>query len=263
MTQPPPPQPGTIEYEFGVAIPGAIQPPEKWTRTALKKLPPPPLDFDQLFGRSAPLVLDLGCGNGRYTLLSALARPGFNHFAIDVLPAVIRYATRRANQRGLAHVRFAVKDAQAFMRDYVPAGKAAEVHLYHPQPFHDRREAHMRVVTPRFLADVHRGLAPNGLFVFQTDSPEYWQYTKAIAAPFFDFKAQEGPWPDAPEGRTRREIFSRSRGVEIFRGSGIRRDGLSDAEIEKLVKTLPPPTFKTRGAWMEIDELERRGVAEE
>jgi tRNA (guanine-N7-)-methyltransferase len=263
MNEPSAPQPGSVEYEFGVAIPGVIQPPDKWARTALKKLPSPPLNFEEIFGRHAPVVLDLGCGNGRYTLISALARPEVNHFSIDVLPAVIRYATRRANQRGLHHVRFAVKDAQTFMREYVRANSIAEAHLYHPQPFHDRREAHKRVVTPQFLADVHRALGAGGLFVFQTDSPEYWQYTKAIAAPFFEFKEFARPWLDAPEGRTRREILSRSRGVEIFRGTGIRREGLTDAEIDKLIRTLPPPTFKTRGAWMEIDELESRSGSDE
>ena len=53
-------------------------------------------------------VCDLGCGNGRFTLWSALSRPDCNHFAVDILPVVVRYATRRANQRGLSNVRVAV-----------------------------------------------------------------------------------------------------------------------------------------------------------
>ena len=60
--------PGQIETELGVAIPGAILPPEQWARTALKKLPQEgPLDWESLFGRRSPIVLDLGCGNGRFT----------------------------------------------------------------------------------------------------------------------------------------------------------------------------------------------------
>src|SRR3954466_14573806 len=155
---------GDIEHEFGVPIPGRILPEAEWARTAIKRLPPPgPLDWATIFGREAPLILDLGCGNGRFTLASALARPDRNHFAVDVLPVVIRYATRRGNQRGLHHVRFAVKDAQSFLASYAREGSVAEVHLYHPQPYHDRRQAHKRVITPRFLADVHRALMPSGL----------------------------------------------------------------------------------------------------
>src|ERR1700722_20280959 len=65
--------PAPIEREFGVPIPGTILEPERWARTALKKLPPEgPLDVVALFGRYAPLIVDLGCGNGRFLLGSAL-----------------------------------------------------------------------------------------------------------------------------------------------------------------------------------------------
>ena len=164
-------------------------------------------------------MLDLGCGNGRYTLLSALARPELNHIGVDVLPVVIRYATRRANHRGLHHVRFAVKDAQTFLSGYVGSASLAEVHLYHPQPYHDPRMAHRRLVTPRFLADLHRGLTAGGRFVVQTDNPDYWAYIRAIATVFFDFREHPGPWPDAPEGRSRREILARSRARRFSGGS--------------------------------------------
>ena len=64
-----PMQPGQIEDELGVPIPGEILPEAEWARTAVKRLPEPgPLDWEAIFGRKAPVVLDLGCGNGRYTL---------------------------------------------------------------------------------------------------------------------------------------------------------------------------------------------------
>ncbi len=92
-----------IEHEFGVPIPGEVLPEPQWARTAIKRLPPTgPLDWKAIFGREAPIVLDLGCGNGRYTLLSALARPELNHIGVDVLPVVIRYATRRAQPARVA-----------------------------------------------------------------------------------------------------------------------------------------------------------------
>lgn len=248
-----------IEQEFGVPIPGAVLPEAEWARTALKRWPEPPLRWESVFGRSAPVVLDLGCGNGRYTLLSALARPDFNHFGLDVLPVVIRYATRRANQRGLHHVRFAVKDAQSFMAEFVPAGSVAEVHLYHPQPFHDPRKARLRLVTPRFLADVHRSLVPGGLFVTQTDNPDYWAYMTRVLSCFFTFEERAEPWPDALEGRTRREILARGRRLRIFRGVGRRRDDVSTEEARTLADSLPLPSFTSRGPWCELDEWEDRG----
>ncbi|MGC8644594.1 MAG: tRNA (guanine(46)-N(7))-methyltransferase TrmB [Isosphaeraceae bacterium] len=250
-------QPGEIEYEFGVPIPGSILLESEWSRTGMKHLPEPgPLDWEAVFGRVAPVVLDLGCGNGRFTLGSALARPELNHFAIDILPMVIRYATRRANQRGLHHVRFAVKDAQTFLASYVPEASVVEMHLYHPQPYHDPRQAHRRLITPRFLADVHRGLVPSGLFVVQTDNPDYWAYMVRVIPYFFVLEDQDGPWPDAPLGRSRREIIARQRGLKIFRGLATRRDDLDRAVALELAGSLPEPRFRSRGPWCDLDHWE-------
>ena len=246
-----------IEEEFGVPIPGEILPEDQWAKTAIKHLPTPgPLDWGAIFGRVAPVVLELGCGNGRYTLQSALARPEVDHLASDILPVVIRYATRRANQRGFHNVRFAVKDAQTLIKAYAGTSSISEVHLYHPQPYHDPRQAHLRLVTPRFLAEVHRALMSNGLFVIQTDNPDYWVYMTRLLPVFFDFSEQDGPWPDAPQGRSRREILARSRGLRIFRGQGTRRDDLSRDEAIRKAEALPSPTFRSRGPWLDLDALE-------
>ena len=141
-----------IEREFGVPIAGEILDPSRWTRTALKKLPDGLLDIDSLFGRTAPLILDLGCGNGRFLLGSAVWRPDHDHLGIDVLPVVIRYATRRGNQRGVSNLRFAVCDAERFLTRHFPQGRAAEIHCYHPQPYYDPADVHKRLLTPAFLA---------------------------------------------------------------------------------------------------------------
>jgi tRNA (guanine-N7-)-methyltransferase len=249
-----------IETEFGVPIPGEILPEAQWAKTAIKRLPlPGPLDWSAMFGRTAPVVLDLGCGNGRYTLISALKRPDHDHFATDLLPVVIRYATRRANQRGLQNVRFAVKDAETIVGRYVGPGSVAEVHLYHPQPYHDSRMAGRRLVTPRFLADVHRGLRPGGTFSIQTDNPDYWAYIREVVPVFFGLREQDGPWPDAPEGRTRREILARSQGLRVFRGEGTRRDDISPEAALALAERLPGPTFRSRGPWCDLDAMDSRG----
>src|SRR5207237_6567454 len=98
----------------GVPIAGEILDSALWSHTALKKLPVEGrLSWAALFERKAPVVLDLGCGNGRYLIGSAVWRPKYDHVGVDILPVVIRYATRRANQRGLHNIRFALCDALA------------------------------------------------------------------------------------------------------------------------------------------------------
>jgi tRNA (guanine-N7-)-methyltransferase len=248
-----------IEWEFGIPIPGRILPVAEWARTGIKRMPPPgALDWHEIFGRTAPVVLELGCGNGRYTLMSALKRPDHDHFSTDLLPVVIRYATRRANQRGLSNVRFAVRDAQSIVRSYVAPGSVSEIHLYHPQPYHDPRMAHLRLLTPAFVADVHKALAPTGLFVVQTDNPDYWQYIRDLLPHFFDFQPLTEPWPDAPEGRSRREILARSRGLTIYRAEARKLDDLSVAEARAQAERLPLPRFRSRGPWCDLDAWEER-----
>ncbi|MEX0725242.1 MAG: methyltransferase domain-containing protein, partial [Planctomycetaceae bacterium] len=164
--------PPRIEREFGVPIPGEILDPELWTRTAIKKLPEEkPVDFAAIFGRKAPVVLDLGCGNGRFTLGSALTRRDVDHLAVDILPVVIRYATRRGNQRGLSNVRFAVIGGLELLKGYIPPASVSEIHCYHPQPYYDQNDVHKRLITPEFLALAYRALVPGGLLVLQTDHP--------------------------------------------------------------------------------------------
>jgi tRNA (guanine-N7-)-methyltransferase len=249
---------GAGEHDFGVPIPGEVLPQQQWARTALKKLPPAgPLDWTALFGRAAPVVVDLGCGNGRFTIASALARPECDHVGLDILPLVIRYATRRANQRGLTNVRLAVCGGYEFLDQYVAPGSVSEIHLYHPQPYKDEVLSFKRLVTPEFMALVHRGLAAEGKFFVQTDNQPYWRYIRNVVPAMFEFHDQGEAWPDAPQGRTRREIYALRKGLTVFRGWGTPR-ALSSEAISELLHTLPRPRFSAAPAGRKRRRFRRR-----
>lgn len=246
-----------IEKEFGVPIPGEILDPSRWAKTALKKVPEGIIDFAALFGRPAPLVLDIGCGNGRFTIASAITRPDHDHLASDILPVVIRYATRRANQRGLGNVRFAVIGGRELLAEHIARQTISEIHCYHPQPYYEPSQVGRRLITPEFLALVHAALVPEGLFVIQTDNPGYWKYIREVLPVFFDFRENPGRWPDAPKGRTRREIVALRKGLPVFRGTGTARTGLSEIDALELARSLPPPTFDADRRLKQLDALER------
>jgi tRNA (guanine-N7-)-methyltransferase len=235
----------SADHDYGVPIPGRVLPKEQWAQTAIKRLPPPgPLDWKVIFSREAPVVLDLGCGNGRFIIASALGRPQMDHIGIEILPVVIRYATRRANQRGLSNVRLAVIGGYEFLAQYVAPASVAEIHLYHPQPYRDAQKQHRRLLTPEFLALVHCSLTSGGLIVLQTDNKAYWDYLRRIVPLLFEFRELSGRWSDAPQGRTRREIYARKRGLKIFRGQGGPRPELTAEAVERIVRDAPRPNFE-------------------
>jgi tRNA (guanine-N7-)-methyltransferase len=249
------PQPQQTEREFGVPFPGSILPASQWTQTALKKMPEGVLNFTELFGRTAPIVLDLGCGNGRFSIGSAVSRPTYDHLGTDILPVVIRYARKRGNQRGLKNLKFIVLGAFELLEKHITPGTISEIHCYHPQPYYDPALVHKRLITPEFLALVHRTLVPGGVFILQTDNPGYWKYMKAVVPMFFDFAEQPGPWKDTPKGRTRREIIAMQKKLPVFRALCTAKLDLSTEEALKLAKELPPPTFDADRRLRELDEL--------
>src|SRR5688572_27820486 len=104
------------ESTSGVPFPGRPLPREQWTRTRVG-LGARGLAFDwaAAFGRVAPRVLDVGCGNGRFVVASALARRDVDHLGIDLVPPAIRLGSLRAGQRGLTNCKLAWGDASEFL----------------------------------------------------------------------------------------------------------------------------------------------------
>src|SRR4051812_24083205 len=156
-----------IEREFGVPFPGTILPPDGWTQTALKRYPEGGLRWPELFGRTAPVVLDLGCGNGRFLIGSALTRPDHDHLGVDTLPVVVRYARKRANQRGLTNIKFAVGGGPGCLAKNSGGPPAAENPSSPPPPTSNPPPAPPHPFPPPFLPPVPRGLGPGGPFSSQ------------------------------------------------------------------------------------------------
>jgi len=239
---------GDIEYEMGIPIPGVILEKERWVQTAIKKLPEnSALDFKAIFGRTAAVAIDIGCGNGRFAISSAVRRPDWDHVAFDILPAVIRYGTRRGNQRGLSNLRFAVCDGWRFLESYLTAESVNEIHIYHPQPFADRMQSSRRMLTPDFLGLMHHCLKPDGQVFLQSDQRDYWDYICGIMGRVFEWEEVKGRWPEDEHGRSRREVLSIEQGLPIFRGTGKKRADLSDEGLTTLLADLPQPKFRVEG----------------
>lgn len=235
--------PGAPEADHGVPFPGEVVAPERRTDAWAVRPRGAPVDWRALFGRDdAPRVVDLGCGNGRFLLGSALARPTHDHLGVDLVPQAVRHAARRAGARGLTNVRYAWGDGLDLLFSGLAPGSVDEVHVYHPQPFYDAAKVERRMLTPAFFGRAWAVLREGGRLVLQTDNPYYWQYVAHVAPRLFRWRALAGPWPDAPAGRTRREIFARSRGLTIFKGEGAPR-AINPRRVRAIVRHLPPAAF--------------------
>ena len=227
----------------GVPFPGAVLPREQWTRTRVGLgARGQTFDWQAVFGREAAHVVDLGCGNGRYLVASALARPDHDHLGVELVPPAVRLGSLRAGQRGLTNCKLAWGDAVAFICERCAPETLDEVHLYHPQPYFDARKRARRQLTPEVLLAIWHALRPGGLFVFQTDNREYARYARQTVPTLFDWRELEGPWPDAPQGRTLREIEARGRGLAIVRAEARRLDLAPEAAARRAA-ALPTPDF--------------------
>lgn len=223
------------ESEFGVPVPGTVLPGNQWTKTGYRDTGKP-FDWEAVFGRRAPRVVDLGCGNGRYLIGSAIARPDCDHLGVDLVQVAIDHAAHRGNQRGLRNVRFATGDANLWLAERLLPDSLDEIHVYHPQPYYEVADVSKRQLTPEFFDQAWRLLRRGGLLVLQTDNKAYWTYLVKAVAKHFLPEILKGPWPDAPRGRTRREIIARKKGLAVWRMTARRRD-------EPLPGEIPRPDF--------------------
>ncbi|MFI5402345.1 MAG: tRNA (guanine(46)-N(7))-methyltransferase TrmB, partial [Planctomycetota bacterium] len=229
------------DNRFGVPFPGRKLPREQWTRTRTGLGDKGRLfDWRQVFGRDAPRVLDLGCGNGRFLIAAALARPDADHLGIELVPQAVKFGSLRAGQRGLTNCKVAWGDATEFVLERCAPGTIDEVHLYHPRPPEAGRRAGRRQLGPEVLRGIWRALMPGGLFVFQTDTARQADYARRLSTALFEWRERDGPWPDAPRGRTLREIVALARGLKITRAEARRLD-LAPEEAAARAAALPEP----------------------
>jgi tRNA (guanine-N7-)-methyltransferase len=137
------------------------------------------LDLDKIFGRKAPLHIDLGCGDGSFLCALAQRMPDKNFFGIERLLNRVRTSARKAAT--LDNVRLLRMESFYAVRYLLPAESVERFYLLFPDPWPKRRHHRRRIVTPDFLGSIHDALEKNGGIYFATDDVGYFGKIKEIS----------------------------------------------------------------------------------
>lgn len=132
-----------------------------------------PLAPAAVFGRDAPLVLEIGFGMGDATAEVAAAAPGTDFLGIEVHEAGVGALLRHIGERSLANVRVVRHDAVEVVEHMIPPGALSGVHVWFPDPWHKKRHHKRRLIQPAFVALLASRLAPGGYLHCATDWEPY------------------------------------------------------------------------------------------
>jgi tRNA (guanine-N7-)-methyltransferase len=142
--------------------------------------PRSPINWSELFGNANPVEIEVGTGKGLFLLDAATTRPNTNFLGIEIIRKYQLYAATRYAIRNMPNVKTACADAKVVLRDFVPPGSVAAVHVYFPDPWWKKRHRKRRVFTPEFAADAARALAPGGRLLIASDVEDYFGVMTAI-----------------------------------------------------------------------------------
>ncbi len=139
-----------------------------------------PIDFAALFGRRAPVVLEIGFGMGHTTAAIAAARPDTDFLGIEVYTPGVGSLLRTVHERGLGNVRVIQHDAVEVLRDRIAPDSLAGVHVYFPDPWPKKRHHKRRLIQPPFVSMLAGRITPGGYLHCATDWQDYAEQMLAV-----------------------------------------------------------------------------------
>jgi len=133
----------------------------------------PDFSFAEVFGREAPLIVEIGSGVGEATAALAASRPSYDVLALEVWRPGVAESMGRVAEAGATNVRFCSVDAVWSMEHLIAPGSLAGLWTFFPDPWHKKRHHKRRLVTPAFAALAASRLAPGAEWRLATDWADY------------------------------------------------------------------------------------------
>lgn len=160
------------------------------------------LDLEKIFGRSAPLHVDLGCGDGAFLCAMAEGMPEKNFIGIERLLHRVRSANRRIASPARTNVRVLRQETSYVVRHLLPPGSVETFYLLFPDPWPKRRHHRRRIVTPEFLGAIADALIDRGALHIATDQADYFEQISRLAGQSNDFEIVDPTARTASPART-------------------------------------------------------------
>jgi tRNA (guanine-N7-)-methyltransferase len=141
-----------------------------------------PVDFARAFGRTAPVILEIGFGMGETTAQIAAAHPERDFLGIEVHAPGVGALLARIASLGLRNVRVIRHDAVEVVASMIPHASLAGVHVFFPDPWPKKRHHKRRLLKAQFVHELAFRLAPGGYLHVATDWQDYAQEILATLA---------------------------------------------------------------------------------
>ncbi|WP_151994937.1 tRNA (guanosine(46)-N7)-methyltransferase TrmB [Buttiauxella massiliensis] len=149
-----------------------------------------PVDFAELFGREAPVTLEIGFGMGTSLVAMAKANPQQNFLGIEVHSPGVGACLATAHEEGVENLRVMCHDAVEVLQKMVPDNSLSMVQLFFPDPWHKARHNKRRIVQVPFAEFVKSKLKLGGVFHMATDWEPYAEHMLEVMSSIDGYKNQ-------------------------------------------------------------------------
>lgn len=161
------------------------------------------LDFDDHFGRSADVIVEIGFGNGESTWQMARAEPEKNFIGIEVHQPGVGQLLMALDEHSIENVRIACEDAVPFLQKRIATGSLAGVRIYFADPWPKKRHHKRRIIQPEFVEELARCLAKDGILHLATDWQPYAEHVLEVMRSNTEFSnlSASGDYCERPDWR--------------------------------------------------------------
>ena len=161
-----------------------------------------PQNFQEIFVRNQPLVLDIGAGKGEFVERMAKLHPDWNFLCIELRLHRVKTIVKRATRANLDNVRVMHGRIEHLIPHCFFRHSVAHAYMNFPDPWQKSRQSKNRTMNPLFCKRISELLELNGIFHFATDVEDYANYAFDCLSQHPDFENHLGPnrfMPEIPE----------------------------------------------------------------